>query len=113
MCFHVGSQCMDPKSYATTIGYVRDLLVQSDVKLDMLDVGGGFPSAYPGMTPPPMQLYMDAIREAVKGLPVDEHFRLLCEPGRALVAEGGSIVVRVELRKGNQLYLNDGAFGSL
>lgn len=113
ICFHVGSQCMDPQSYAATIGYVRDLLVQSDVKLDMLDVGGGFPSSYPGMTPPPMQLYMDAIREATKGLPVDEHFRMLCEPGRALVAEGGSIVVRVELRKGNQLYLNDGAFGSL
>lgn len=113
ICFHVGSQCMDPEAYKTTLGYVRDLLTQVDVKLDMIDVGGGFPSAYPGMTPPPMAGYMQAIKAGLAMLPIGADCQVLCEPGRALVAEGGSIVVRVELRKGDKLYINDGAFGSL
>lgn len=113
ICFHVGSQCMDPVAYSTTIGYVRDLLTTVDVRLDMIDVGGGFPSVYPGMEPPAMKNYMKAIAKAVKTLPISSDCKLLCEPGRALVAEGGSSLVRVELRKGNALYLNDGVFGSL
>lgn len=113
ICFHVGSQCMDPEAYATTLGYVRDLLVQTDARLDMIDVGGGFPSVYPGMVPPAMSEYMRVIKKALAELPVTHNMQVLCEPGRALVAEGGSVVVRVELRKGNMLYINDGAFGSL
>ncbi len=113
ICFHVGSQCMDPQAYVTTIGYVRDLLLSCDARLDMIDVGGGFPSAYPGMTPPPLADYMTAIRAGLAGLPGINDMRVLCEPGRALVAEGGSVLVRVELRKGNMLYINDGSFGSL
>ncbi len=113
LCFHVGSQCMDPNAYAVTMGYVRDLIVQTDVKLDMLDVGGGFPSVYPGMTPPPLGDYMVAIRKALADMPISQDCRVLCEPGRALVAEGGSVVVRVELRKGNMLYINDGTYGAL
>lgn len=113
ICFHVGSQCMDPEAYATTLGYVRDLLTQSDVRLDMIDVGGGFPSAYPGMTPPAMGAYMDVIKASLATLPIDADCQVLCEPGRALVAEGGSIVVRVELKKKNMLHINDGSFGAL
>jgi len=33
--------------------------------------------------------------------------------GRALVAECSSVLTRVELRKGDALYLNDGSYGSL
>lgn len=113
ICFHVGSQCMDPSAFTTTIGYVKDLLTTTDVRLDMLDVGGGFPSIYPDKIPPKMLGYMQAIREAVKALPIDADCQFLCEPGRALVAEAGSLIVRVELRKGNALYLNDGVYGSL
>ena len=83
------------------------------MKLDVLDIGGGFPSIYPGMTPPPLGNYMKAIRKVVKALPKLADCQLVCEPGRALVAESGSVVVRVDLRKGNALYLNDGTYGSL
>ena len=38
---------------------------------------------------------------------------LWCEPGRALCAETESVIVRVELRKADALYINDGAFGRL
>jgi ornithine decarboxylase len=113
VCFHVGSQCMNPDAYALAIQMVADLLQATDVRLDVLDIGGGFPSIYPGMTPPPLGNYMKAIKKAVKSQPMLSQCQLLCEPGRALVAEGGSVVVRVELRKGNMLYINDGTYGSL
>jgi len=113
VCFHVGSQCMDPAAYFAAIHRVDELLSQADVKLDILDIGGGFPSLYPNMTPPPLGHYMKAIKKALKAFPALWQCKLLCEPGRALVAEGGSVVARVELRKGNALYLNDGVYGSL
>lgn len=113
VCFHVGSQCMNPSAYEAAIQTVVDLLTQTDVRLDVLDIGGGFPSIYPAMTPPPLSEYMSVIGRAIKAQPKLAACEVLCEPGRALVAEGGSVVVRVELRKGNMLYINDGTYGSL
>lgn len=113
ICFHVGSQCMNPSAYTAAIQTAVDLLVQTGIRLDILDIGGGFPSIYPAMTPPPLSDYMAEIGAAIAAHPVLKSCEILCEPGRALVAEGGSVVVRVELRKGNMLYLNDGTFGSL
>lgn len=113
ICFHVGSQCMDPEAFTATIGYVHDLLAANDLRLDMLDVGGGFPSIYPDKIPPAMIGYMDAIKAAIRTLPIDADCQILCEPGRALVAEAGSLIARVELRKDGALYINDGVYGSL
>lgn len=113
ICFHVGSQCMHPDAYRIAMRMAKDAMRLARVTVDVLDVGGGFPSVYPGMQPPAMGEYFRAIREEFakfgKGRPAE----LFCEPGRALVAESGSVVVRVELRKGNHLYLNDGTYGSL
>lgn len=113
LCFHVGSQCMNPQAYEDAVQTVVDLITQTDVRLDVIDVGGGFPSVYPGMTPPPLMDYMQAIKSVLSRQPMLANCEVLCEPGRALVAEGGSVVVRVELRKGNMLYINDGTYGSL
>jgi len=113
VCFHVGSQCMNPDAYISAVQMVVDLMTQTDVRLDILDIGGGFPSIYPGMTPPPLGQYMKAIRKALKASPSLSECQVICEPGRALVAEGGSTVARVELRKGSALYLNEGVYGSL
>ncbi|MBK5919784.1 hypothetical protein CCR80_01870 [Rhodothalassium salexigens] len=112
LTFHVGSQCMEPQAYARAVAMAADVAAQAGVRVDALDVGGGFPAPYPGMTPPPLAAYMAAIHGAVDahGLgPAD----LACEPGRALVAAAGSVLARVELRKGDRLYLNDGTYGSL
>jgi ornithine decarboxylase len=111
--FHVGSQCMDPAAYRRAIADANAAIVQAGVLVDVVDVGGGFPAAYPGMTPPPMQAYVDVIASAFEGMYVAQNAELWCEPGRALVAEAGSILTRVDLRKGNMLYLNDGAYGNL
>lgn len=113
VCFHVGSQCMNPDAYITAVEMVTKLLDETGVTLDILDIGGGFPSIYPGMTPPALGQYMKAIKRAVRSSPHFDDCQLICEPGRTLVAEGGSTVARVELRKGNMLYLNEGVYGSL
>ncbi len=113
VCFHVGSQCMHPDAYKLAIKLAKQAIKRADVAIDSFDVGGGFPSVYPGMTPPPMGDFFRAIHESTRDLVKQHRCVLLCEPGRALVAESGSVVVRVEARKGNHLYINDGTYGSL
>ena len=113
VCFHVGSQCMHPDAYKLAIKLAKQVVKQAAVKIDSFDVGGGFPSIYPGMTPPDMGSYFAAIHDATREIVKAHGCELMCEPGRALVAESGSVVVRVEARKGDFLYLNDGTYGSL
>ena len=113
ICFHVGSQCMDPVEYRNAIMITKEVIEGAKVNLDVLDVGGGFPSIYPGMTPPNLQSYFDEIFDSVNQLNLKKDCKIWCEPGRALVAEAGSLVVRVEGRKNNMLYINDGTYGGL
>jgi ornithine decarboxylase len=111
--FHVGSQAMDPRTYTTALGLVEDILRSIPrTRVDIIDVGGGFPSLYPGMKPPALSAYKAAIEEGFSRLP-GPPATLWCEPGRALVAESASIIVKVNLRKGDALYINDGTYGSL
>ena len=112
VCFHVGSQCMDPGDYIRALSYVHGLLETADIQIDSLDCGGGFPVAYPGLTPPPMQAFFDRIRKGLNIFGFDA-LEIIGEPGRALCGEGGSTLARVELRKGGDLYLNEGSYGSL
>jgi ornithine decarboxylase len=111
--FHVGSQCMRPTAYQAAMAQVSRALVRAGVLVDIVDVGGGFPSVYPGMVPPDMADYVDSIHRGFADMMVHETTELWCEPGRALVAESTSILCKVELKKGDALYLNDGAYGSL
>ena len=113
ICFHVGSQAMTPDAYAEAMERVRQAIVEAAVTVDVVDVGGGFPSAYPGMTPPPLERYFETIHRAFESLPISYSAELWAEPGRALCAEYSSIVVRVEKRRGSELYINDGAYGAL
>ena len=113
ICFHVGSQAMSPLAYTQAMERVRAAIVDSGVTVDVVDVGGGFPSVYPGMEPPPLEAYFTAIHRAFEDLPVSYSSELWCEPGRALCAEYSSLLVRVERRRGDELYINDGAYGAL
>ncbi|MFC3174221.1 type III PLP-dependent enzyme [Novosphingobium bradum] len=113
ICFHVGSQAMTPFAYVQALERVRAAIVDASVTVDIVDVGGGFPSIYPGMEPPPLEDYFGAIHRAAESLPVSYSSELWCEPGRALCAEYNSIVVKVEKRRGDELFINDGAYGAL
>ena len=113
ICFHVGSQAMSPAAYGEAMVRVREAIVDAAVTVDILDVGGGFPSTYPGMEPPPLETYFEVIHNAFEALPISYSAELWCEPGRALCAEYASVLVRVEKRRGSELYINDGAYGAL
>ena len=112
LCFHVGSQCLVVDSYDSAITYARRIVDAADIQIDSIDVGGGFPVAYPDMPIPPMADYFDAIQASLRKHGFED-LEILGEPGRALCAEGGATLARVELRKGADLYLNDGTYGSL
>ncbi|RZV49553.1 MAG: type III PLP-dependent enzyme [Sphingomonadaceae bacterium] len=113
ICFHVGSQAMTPAAFTEAMERVRTAIIESSVTVDIIDVGGGFPSAYPGMEPPPLETFFEAIHEKFEDLPISYSAELWCEPGRALCAEYESVLVRVERRRGSDLYINDGAYGAL
>jgi len=113
ICFHVGSQAMTPAAYAEAMTRVREAIVEAAVTVDIVDVGGGFPSWYPGMEPPALETYFAVIHQAFEALPISYSAELWCEPGRALCAEYASVLVRVEKRRGDELYINDGAYGAL
>jgi ornithine decarboxylase len=111
--FHVGSQTETPEAFVSALEEVGRLIAKAGVMLDRLDVGGGFPSVYSGAEPAPLAAFIRAVTEGVDRLPIGERCRLMCEPGRALVAEAESLIVRVDARRGNELYINDGGYGTL
>ncbi|MCM8556817.1 type III PLP-dependent enzyme [Sphingomicrobium sediminis] len=113
LCFHVGSQAMSPAAFGDAMERVRAAIVESSVTIDIVDVGGGFPSAYPDLDPPAMESFFQMIHEKFEDLPISYSAELWAEPGRALCAEYSSVLVRVEQRRGNTLYINDGAYGAL
>jgi ornithine decarboxylase len=111
IAFHVGSQCLEPNAYARAMALAGEAIANCGVPVDIVDVGGGFPVSYPDMAPPPLADYIAAIEAGSAALPAG--VRLWAEPGRALVAGGGSVVVQVQLRRGDTLYVNDGVYGNL
>ncbi len=113
VCFHVGSQAMTPFAFVQALDRTRAAIAEASVVIDMIDVGGGFPSSYPGLEPPPLEDYFAMIARHFEALPIAYNAELWCEPGRALCAEYSSMIVKVEKRRGEQLYINDGAYGAL
>lgn len=113
VCFHVGSQAMTPFAFVQALDRTRAAIAEASVVIDMIDVGGGFPSIYPEMEPPPLEDYFAIIHQHFEALPIAYNAELWCEPGRALCAEYSSMIVRVEKRRGSELFINDGAYGAL
>ena len=113
VCFHVGSQAMTPFAFVQAMDRTRAAIAEASVVIDMIDVGGGFPSIYPDMDPPPLEDYFAIIAKHFEELPVAYNAELWCEPGRALCAEYSSMIVQVTKRRGEELYINDGAYGAL
>ncbi len=111
--FHVGSQCMHKISFSKGLKEISNIIKKTKIIPDVINVGGGFPSIYPDLKPEPIENYFEEIKIGLKHLKIDKLPEIICEPGRALVAECGSTIVRVNLRKKNKLYINDGTYGSL
>ena len=113
LSFHVGSQCMHPISYAKGITEIGNIIKKTKIIPDYINIGGGFPTIYPDLVPQSLDNYFDEIKKGLENLKIDDLPEIICEPGRALVAESGSTIVRVNLRKKQKLYINDGTYGTL
>jgi len=113
LSFHVGSQCMHPISYSKGINEIGNIIKRTKIIPDYINIGGGFPTVYPDLIPQSLNNYLNEIKKGLKNLKIDNLPEIICEPGRALVAESGSTIVRVNLRKKQKLYINDGTYGTL
>jgi len=113
LSFHVGSQCMHPISYSKGINEIGNIIKKTKILPDYINVGGGFPTIYPDLIPQSMDNYFNEIKKGLQNLKLEKLPEIICEPGRALVAESGSTIVRVNLRKKEKLYINDGTYGTL
>ncbi len=113
LSFHVGSQCMHPISYTKGIKEIGNIIKKTKIIPDYINVGGGFPTIYPDLIPQNLDNYFNEIKISLKNLKLNKIPEIICEPGRALVAESGSTIVRVNLRKKQKLYINDGTYGTL
>jgi ornithine decarboxylase len=113
LCFHVGSQCTRPRAYREALALAGEVLAAAGVAPCCLDLGGGFPTAYDGETMPGLEAYFEAIEAGLAPLALAADCVVMCEPGRALVAEAMSLVAQVQHRRDRKLYINDGIYGSL
>ncbi len=113
LSFHVGSQCMHPISYSKGIEELGKIIKKTKIVPDYINVGGGFPTIYPDLIPQSLENYFNEINKSLNKLKLDEKTEIICEPGRAIVAESGSTIVKVLLRKKQKLFINDGTYGTL
>ena len=100
-------------SYSKGIREIGNIIKKTKIVPDVINVGGGFPSIYPDLNPEPIKNYLEEIKISLEKLKLSKLPEIICEPGRAIVAESGSTVVRINLRKKQKLYINDGTYGTL
>ncbi len=113
LAFHVGSQCVEPSAWAAAMELAGRVIAEAGVPIRFLDVGGGFPVNYANHAVPPLEDFFAVIRDGLSRMPIGRDCTVMCEPGRALVADAVSVVAQIQLRKGNALYINDGIYHSL
>ncbi len=113
LSFHVGSQCMHPISYSKGISELKYIIKKTKIIPDIINIGGGFPTIYPDLIPQSLETYFKEIKKSLDDLDLEKLPEIICEPGRAIVAESGSTIVKVNLRKKQKLYINDGTYGTL
>lgn len=111
MTFHPGTQCADPVAWVSYILGAADIAQRAGVHIHRLNVGGGFPAWRNGQRPA-LGAIFEAIKTTAKAA-FPYRVDLVCEPGRAMVAEAFSLAVRVKSRRAGALYLNDGTYGAL
>ena len=97
--FHVGSQTTTPDAYAMAFEEVHKLIVKAGVVVDAHRRRRRLSRrAIPTASRRRCRTSSTSIKASMAKMPVTEHCRLICEPGRALVAEAESLIVRVDLR---------------
>ena len=110
LTFHPGTQCDSPDAWVQYIRAAAEIAQQAGVEPERLNVGGGFASHRSGMAPDLEGVFQEidlAVRQAFQLPPA-----LVCEPGRAMVAESFSLLACVKaIRADGTVFLNDGIYG--
>lgn len=109
--FHPGTQCPDPRAWVRYIEAAGQIARETGIRLHRLNVGGGFPAHRDGDAPD-LHAIFDAIRTAAQAA-FDTVPPLVCEPGRAMVAESHDLALRVKGLDEAAVFLNDGIYGGL
>ncbi len=112
MTFHPGTQCDDPAAWTAYIEACAQVARAAGVRLQRLNVGGGFPAHRRGAAPE-LELFFSEIGGSVATAFRAETPALVCEPGRAMVAEAFSLATRVKSVRDGAVFLNDGIYGGL
>lgn len=114
LTFHPGTQCTDPGAWASYVRVAAQIAGRAGVRLARLNVGGGFPAHRVGGTAPDLGAILAVIGQETDAAFGPDRPALVCEPGRALVAEAFSLATRVRaIRDGAHVFLNDGIYGGL
>ena len=113
LTFHPGTQCTTPETWAAYIREAAAIARAAGVGIGRLNVGGGFPSHRNGAAPD-LDAIFAGIAAAVEAAFGDDAPALVCEPGRAMVAEAVTLAARIKaIRDGAAVFLNDGIYGGL
>ncbi len=113
MTFHPGTQCSDPTAWVTYIAACAEVARDAGVTLKRLNVGGGFAAHRTGAAPDLENIFRN-ICSAIKEAFGTEAPELVCEPGRAMVADAFTLAARVKsIRDDGSVFLNDGIYGGL
>lgn len=112
MTFHPGTQCTDPAIWGTYISTCADIALRAETKLFRLNVGGGFP-ADRGQENTDLKSVFNNIHTAWRQNFGAKRPLLLCEPGRAMVADAFDLCCRIKSLAPGEVFLNDGIYGGL
>ena len=114
--FHVGSQTTNFDNYvqalSLTANIFQEAIKRGYTKMNLVDIGGGFPAPYDSSVKPFKELAKVINSEITRLFP--KNIQILAEPGRFLVATAGysvSSVVGKAVRDGKPCYyINDGVY---
>jgi ornithine decarboxylase len=118
IAFHVGSQVEDIDTYERALASAAWVRGRAGVELAALDIGGGFPARYgddpkrPVKPAPEVGALLEEVQHEADLWGFSD-VPLVAEPGRVIVAHCLSLLVRVMLKKGQRIYINDGIWNSL
>ncbi len=95
---HIGSPIKSTQPYVDAITKALaliDRLAKQNIRIDTLDIGGGFAAFYEGNEAPSAADYAAAIIPLLK----DRKLRIILEPGRSISCNAGILVTRVQYNK--------------
>jgi ornithine decarboxylase len=116
LSFHVGSQTTNFENYVQALslcaGIYKEARDRGYTKMNLLDIGGGFPAPYDETVKPFSELAKVINHELERLFP--KNIQILAEPGRYMVATAGYVISKVigkAVRDGKpSYYIDDGVY---